>query len=186
MQNVIEKILSQAEEEARAILQNYKNEVGKIKEEFERRILEEEKRTNEEIEDFRKKEILRARAKERLNQNQRLNAEMENLIQDVIQEAIKKLPEQEGYLNFLKEMISASKESEGELFLSSADFKRYKSEIEKFIKKEKLNFKITADEKISGGVVIKKGKIVYLGSLDVIVELIRDELKIEIARILFS
>ncbi len=186
MKDVIEKILEQAKEEAAEILKKYKLEAEKIKEDYEDRLSAERQRLRQEIEDFKRRETLKSVARERLAQNRRLTAEMEEVINGIIKEAMMRLPEEKDYLDFLKGLIKNSRQTEGELYLSASDLKRYGSDIEKFIKKEELNFKITTDDEITGGVIIKRGKNTYLGSLDVIVELIRDELKIEIARILFS
>ncbi|MEO0142127.1 MAG: hypothetical protein ABIL70_06910 [candidate division WOR-3 bacterium] len=186
MQNVVEKILERAREEAEEILKRYKLEAEKIKQDYENRISFERQRFVQEIEDLKKRETLRSIAKEKLAQNKKLTKEMEEEINGVIKEAVTRLTKDRRYLDFLKELIINSQESEGELFLSTNDLKKYGSAIEKFIKKENLNFKITGDDDMIGGIIIKRGKNTYLGSIDVIVELIRDELKIEIARILFA
>jgi len=184
MQSVIEKILDEAKKEAEAIAQRYKNEIEKIRKEYEQKIATQEKNLNEEVEKKKQEEIMRAIAQERLFYNKKLTTEMQEHIDDVLKSAIKKLPEHKEYSNFLKELVKNSGVKQGELYLSSGDLKKYRSQLEKFLTQEGYNFQITADDKLSGGVIIKKEKITFLGSLNVIAEIMREELKITIAKIL--
>ncbi|MEO0122998.1 MAG: V-type ATP synthase subunit E [candidate division WOR-3 bacterium] len=182
MQNVIEKILEEAKKEAEAITERYEKEISRLKREYEEKILEAEKKLNEEIEKKKKEEVMKAIAQARLEYNKKLAGEMQEYIDDVLNSAIKKLPEHKKYFNFLKDLIKNSDVKEGELYLSSADKQKYQSQIEKFIKQEGYNFIIKNDDKMSGGVIIKKGKVTFLGSIDVIAEIMKEELKIMIAR----
>lgn len=184
MQSVIEKILEEAKKEAEAIIQGYEKEISRMKREYEEKILEAEKRLNEEIEKKKKEEIMKAVAQARLEYNKKLTREMQGYIDDVLHSAIKGLPEHKKYFDFLKKLIKTSGVKEGELYLSSADKQKYQSQIEKFIKQEGYSFVIKNDDKMSGGVIIKKEKITFLGSIDVIAEIIKDDLKIMIARTL--
>ncbi len=182
MQSVIEKILEEAKKEVDAINQAYEKEIAKIKREYEEKILEAEKKLNEEIETKKKSEVMKALAQARLEFNKKLTGEMQEYIDDVLHSAIKKLPEHKNYLEFLKSLIKNSGVEGGELYLSSTDKQRYQAQIEKFIKQEGYNFALKIDDKMAGGIVIKTGKIIFLGSIDVIVETMKEDLKIMIAR----
>ncbi|MGB9720838.1 MAG: hypothetical protein ACPL28_05090 [bacterium] len=184
MQSVIEKILAEAKKEAEAIARKYKGEVEKIRQEYQEKIANAEKKLTEEIEKRKKEGIMRAIAQTRLEYNKKLMSEMQIHLEDVLQSAIKKLPEHKKYLDFLKGLIKNSGVKEGELYLSKSDLQKYQTQIEKFIKQEDCNFILKNDEKISGGVVIKKDKTTFLGSIDVIAEIIKEELKIRSARII--
>jgi vacuolar-type H+-ATPase subunit E/Vma4 len=90
------------------------------------------------------------------------------------------------YGKFLQSLISKSRENDGEIMLSERDVNNHRTELEAFLKKNKLRHKISANKNISGGVIIKKDQKTYLGSLDIIGDLLSDELSIEAARILFE
>lgn len=186
MENVVEKILREAEKEAEEIISKYKSETERITNEYQEKLANERKRIEEEVNNLKEMEIARILSKEKIFLNKHLNLELENQVNGIIQEAIKGLPEEKDYLNFLKRLIKKSGEKEGEILLSKKDLLRYKDEIEKFIKQEGMNFTIREEKDISGGVIIKRERVAYLGSLDVIVEMLRDELKIVIVKSLFG
>jgi vacuolar-type H+-ATPase subunit E/Vma4 len=182
MQSVIEKILDEAKREAESITRRYEEEIAKVRKEYEDRITQAEGGLRKEIEKKKQEEIMKAVAQMRLELNKRLTLEMQNHIEDVLQSAIRNLPEHKNYFNFLKELITESNVIDGELYLSPKDLKRFQNQLEKFLKQKGYNFTIKGDDKITGGVVIKRGKVTFLGSIDVIVETMREELKITIAQ----
>ncbi|MEO0161661.1 MAG: hypothetical protein ABIL39_03705 [candidate division WOR-3 bacterium] len=183
MKSVVEKILSDARKEAEKIREHYAAEIEKLKKEYQEKIAWAEKSLHTEIEKKKQEEVLRALAQLKLEYNKKITAEMQTYIDEVLQSALKKLSEHKSYLDFLKQLIKKSGEKEGELYLSSDDIKRYRPQLEKFLKQENCNFVIKED-KMHGGVIIKKGNITFLGSVDVIIEIMRDELKNLIARAL--
>jgi vacuolar-type H+-ATPase subunit E/Vma4 len=69
--------------------------------------------------------------------------------------------------------------------MNKRDWQRYSTDIDTFATKEGLNYKVTTNNDIMGGIVIKKGKTTYLGSLDLIGELLRDELTIAVSQKLY-
>lgn len=182
MQNVIEKILDEAKIEAEKIAQKYEKEIEKIKKEYEEKIVAAEQKVRDEVEKKKQEEIMRVIAQERLFYNKKLTAEMQKHIDDVLQTAIKKLPTHRDYIKFLTGLIKNSGVNRGELYLSPDDFKKYRSQLEKFCAQEELNIEIKIDNNMLGGIILKKEKTTFLGSLDVIIELIKDELKIAIAK----
>lgn len=184
MQGIIEKILNEAKKEAEAIARKYDTEIEKIKKEYEEKIVSMEKKLGEEIEKRKKEEIMRAIAQERLFYNKKLTAEMQEYIDDVLQTAIMKLPEHKDYFKFLTRSIKNSGVNQGEIYLSADDFKKYQGQLEKFCAQEELNFEIKIDDNMLGGIILKKEKTTYLGSLNVISELMKEELKILIAKTL--
>ncbi len=184
MQGVIEKILDEAKKEAEAIARRYESEIIKIKQDYKARIDNAEKRLNAEIEKRKQEQIMQAIAQVRLEFNKRITTEMQMHINNVLQSAVQKLSGQKKYLDFLKGLIKSSGVKDGELYLSRADLQKYQSQIEKFMKQEGYNFVLKDDDQMSGGVVIKKEKITFLGSIDVIIETMQEELKIALARTL--
>ncbi len=183
-QKVTDKIIEDAKKEAKRILDQYKKEAEKMKKEYTEQIEKKKARIQKELETLKKTEIMKAVAQKRLEFKKELISEKQRLIREVLDQGLEQIPRHKKYLKFLKELIKKGEESDGELFLSSRDKKAYATQLEKFLKEQGRNYVIKTD-KIGGGVVIKKGKKTYLGSLDIITELLKNELSIEIAKVLF-
>jgi V/A-type H+-transporting ATPase subunit E len=183
-QKVTDKILEDAKKEAEEILAKYKKEASSIADEFGERIAQRKKQMEKEIEERRETEVMRALSQQRLALNMKQTAHKRSLIQNVIDDAVSKLPEHSDYLTFLKNLIKKSDEKDGDLLLSKHDFSRYRADLEKFLRSEKINLKITQDPDIRAGLIIKRGATSYIGSLDIILELLSDEMAIAISEIL--
>ncbi|MCX7996072.1 MAG: V-type ATP synthase subunit E [candidate division WOR-3 bacterium] len=184
MKSIVEKILSDARNEVETIKKRYDAEINNLKQEYETKIALAEKSLKEEIEKKKQEEIARALARLKLEYNKKLTTQMQSYIDEILKSAIKKLPEHKKYFDFLKTLIKNSGVKEGELYLSTSDIKRYKLQLEKFLKQENCNFTIKSEDNMLGGVIIRKGNTTFLGSIDVIVEINRDDLKNIIARTL--
>ena len=184
-QKVTEKILEDAKKEAREILDRFKEKTEKISDEYEKRIADKKTQIETDVAAAKENEIMRTLSQKRLEFNKEVVRQKHMFIDDIIGDALKKIHEHKEYVTFLKTLINKSGEKDGELLLNKQDVKRYGAELEKFIKKEGLRLKMKGDNEISGGLIIKKGKTAYLGSLDIIGELLGDELTIAISRVLY-
>ena len=185
-QKVTEKILEDAKKEAEDILARHQNEASDITDDYEDRLARKKKLINQEVEEKKNTEIMRALSQHRLELNKKLTEHKQQLIKATIDHAIKQLIEREEYLDFIKALIEKSGEKNGELLLNKNDMKRYRGELEKFADKNELKFKITSDDKMKGGIILSKEKTSYIGSLDIILELLSDELAIVVSRELFQ
>lgn len=183
-QSVTDKIIEDARKEAREIISKYEQEAKSIADDFAARIADKNEQIEQEIRERREAEIMRAVSQQRLALNMKRTAHRQNLIREIIDEAVSEMPGHKNYLAFLQNLIVKSGEDQGELLLSKADFARYRGELEKFQQREDLNMKIAADAEIKGGVVIRHGTTSHIGSLDIITELLSDELAIAISGIL--
>lgn len=183
-QKVTDKILEDAKKEAREILAKYEKEAAAIAKDMSARVAKKKTQIEKEIEERRDAQIMRTISQQRLALNMKETAHKWSLIQSVIDEAASKLPEHSDYLTFLKNLIKKSGANEGELLLSKHDFSRYRDDLEKFLRIEKMNFKIIQDPGIRAGLVIKRGSANYIGSLDIILELQSDEMAIAISKTL--
>lgn len=181
-QKVTDKILADAKKEAKEILDNYKKEAAKIKKKYGEKIAAKRTQIETEAEVVKKTEILRTVSQKRLELSRKTVSQKQKFIKDTIKQALNTLPEHEKYLDFLKALIKKSEEKEGELVIYKQDWKRYGPDLEKFMKKQKIDFKVSASDEIIGGVMVKKGKITYHGSLDLISELLSDELTIAVSK----
>ncbi len=184
-QKVTEKILTDARKEAEEILNGYKKEATKIKHEYEDKIAAKSEQIESEVEALKKKELLRTVSQKKLEFEKEIVAQKRKYIKNIIEEALKELPKHKEYFSFLKALMEKSGEKEGELLINKRDWQRYSTDIDTFAAKEGLNYKVTTNNDIMGGIVIKKGKTTYLGSLDLIGELLRDELTIAVSQKLY-
>ncbi len=183
-QKVIDKILADAKKDAEEITEKYKKEASSIAEEFDEKIAQKKRQIKKEIEEQRETHIMRTISQRRLTLNMKQAEHRWDLIKKIIEEAVAKLPEHTDYLTFLKNLIKKSGEKEGELLLSKHDFSHYRSDLEKFLRSEKINLKVNQDSDITAGLIIKRGTTNYIGSLDIILELLGDELAIAISNTL--
>ena len=184
-QKVTEKIIGDAEKEARDIIKKYEDEAAQIRDNYERRIAEKKGQIEQEIEERKRTELLRALSQKRLELNKQLTVHKQKLISELIAQTTAGLAEHKDYLHFLKSLIKSSGENAGELFVSDTDFKHFGSDLEKFLSKEKSSLNLAVNNEIKSGIIIKRGKTDYIGSLDVILELLSDELAIAIAKIVY-
>ena len=184
-QKVTEKILADARKESEEILDGYKKDATQIKQEYEAKIAAKREQIKAEAETMRKTEILRTVSQKKLEFDKEIVAQKRKCITNVIEEALKELPKHKEYSSFLKALMEKSGEKEGELLINKRDWQRYSTDIDKFASKKGLNYKVTTNNDIMGGIVIKKGKTTYHGSLDLIGELLRDELTIAVSQKLY-
>lgn len=184
-QPVADKIIEDAQHEAQGILDHYKKEAEKIRAEYDKRISAKKEDINTVVAAAKKTELMRLISQKNLEFNKEIVAEKHKHILKIIGDAIKTLPEHKKYFSFLTTMITNSGEKEGELFISKHDMKVHGKKLEKFLNDQNYSFAIKVDSDMRGGVLIRKGKTVYHGSLDLISELLRDELTIAVSNKLF-
>lgn len=184
-QKVTEKILQDAKKEAQEILAKYKKEASAVKDEYAEKIAVKKRQIETEVESIKKAEILQAVSQKRIELKKQLSFQKYKLIKEITEDSLKKLTEHKKYLDFLKNLIKKSGVEKGELIMTGHDIKRYRSDLEKFLKRAGLNYPIKTSNDLKGGVIVKKGKTTYLGSLDLISELSRDELAIAVSKILY-
>lgn len=184
-QQVTDRILEDAKKEAQEVLEHYKREAAHVQKQSDEKITQEKAHIDAEAEMAKKTEHMRLVSQKNLEFRKDIVAEKRKHIVAIIEDAVKKLPEHKQYFSFLTTMIKNSGEKAGELCISSDDLKRYEKKLKKFLEENNYNFKIVHDDTIRGGIMIKREKTVYHGSLDLICELLRDELTIAVSSKLF-
>ena len=184
-QKVTDKILADAQEEAKQILAKHEEEAKQIADEYAKRIAQKKTENEREVEEMVNTEIMRSISQKRLDLNKKITEHKQERIKTAIKGAIAKLVEHEDYFAFLKMLIKSSGENEGNLVLSKADAKRHRDELEKYLRDNRLSLKVMASDELDGGILIQKGKTNYIGSLDIILELLSDELAIAVSKILY-
>lgn len=184
-QKVTDKILADAKEEAGQILAKHKEEAKNITDDYANRSAQKKAQNDREVEEMTRTEIMRALSQKRLDLNKKITGHKQKLIKSAIKEAVAQLIEHKEYANFLKAFIKKSGEKEGDLLLSNADAKRHRNDLERFIRDAGLKLRISVSDELTGGIAIKKEQRKYIGSLDIILELLSDELAIVISKELF-
>ena len=184
-QKVTNKIIEDARREAQDILTKFKVEAASIEKELAERIAQKKKQVDTEVEEIKQTEIMRALSQKRLDLNKKLTGQKQKLISATIDKAVSKLLGHKEYLGFLKALIKNSGEKEGELLLSKNDVKQHRGVLEKYLKFEGLDLKITSDDDMKGGIIIRKEKANHIGSLSIILELLSDELAINVSKVLY-
>jgi V/A-type H+-transporting ATPase subunit E len=185
-QNVTDKILEDAKKESQDILKKFRDDTALIRKSQEEELHRRRSEIEEETDARKKGEHMRLLSQKKLEQNKDLAAHKREHLKKVITEALKTLPDHEKYGEFLQMLIAGSKERDGELIIRKEDWKKHRTIIEKFLKKEKADFTVTTQDEIMGGIVIKKGKTTYHGSLELISELLDDELAIAVSQALYG
>jgi len=183
-QKVTEKILADAKKEAQEILAKNRTAAAEIKKDYDERATLVKKRIENDVEAAKKSEYLRLVSQKKLELNRKIVAEKGKLINDIIDEALKDLTAQKEYLSFLKALVKQSGRKDGELIVNKVDWQHHGSDLEKFLKNLGCQFTITTNDEISGGIMIKKDKIMYHGSLNIIRELLKDQLTIAVSKVL--
>ena len=184
-QNVTNKIIEDAKKEAKDILAKYKDDAASLDKEFAEQIAQKKQQIETEIEEIKKTEIMRALSQKRLDLNKKTTEQKQKLITITIDEAVSNLLGHKQYPDFLKALIKNSRVKEGELLLSKNDVKQYRGVLENYLKSEGLDLKITTDDGMKGGIIIRKEKSSHIGSLSIILELMSDELAINVAKVLY-
>ena len=185
-QNVTDKILEDAKKESQEILKKYRDEAARMKKTNEEDLRSKRSRIGEETEVLKKGEHMRLVSQKKLELDKDLASHKRTYLQKVIAGALKVLPDHEKYGQFLQMLITASNETDGEMVINGDDWKKHKSAIEQFLKKTKMNFQVTTDDELAGGIIIKKSKTTYHGSLELISELLNDELAIAVSQALYG
>lgn len=184
-QNVTDKILEDAKKESQEILKKFRDEAAQIKKTHEDELDGKRSQIEEETETLKKREHMRILSQKKLELNKELATHKHAYLQKVVAEALEGLPRHSKYEQFLELLIASSKETTGELIIRKEDWEKHKTVIEKFLKKAEADFTVTTNNEIAGGIIIKKGKTTYHGSLELISELLNDELAIAVSQALF-
>ena len=196
VEKIIDKIIGEAEKEAKKIMNEASNAADKIVEEAKQKaksaktaLLEKgEKAAQEE----RRKMLLAAELdfrKEILNGKQSVISQ----IFDRVSQKFKQLKDNEYKEIIGKMLIAAAQTGDEEIIISSNDkgrinaafLQKVNAELSK--KGKKGNLKLSSDTRdISGGFIYRQGKIEINNSFDALIKSKKDDLEFKIAGILFS
>ena len=180
------KIIEEAEEKAKPIVDEARDEAKQIKKEFKEKAVSEA--------EAKKKRIL---ALARLEARKNILSARHDMTEGAFVEAVNKLCglADKEYRSIIKEMFLSVDMPDGnvEVILSPNDKKRISHDFLKDVEKElamkgkKVKLTLSDDARdISGGFVLRKGRVEFNNSFEAVIKMQRDVTESEVARILFG
>lgn len=186
MQKIIEKILDEARLDAGSITRRYEDEARNAREAHTLRFARKKEEIDNAVRKTARQQIGKALAREKLTIRKRINREKQRFIEGIIAAAVESLPGHRRYFEFLKKLIRQCGEKEGQILLSAGDYARYHRRLDRYLRQARCRFEMAVDREIAGGIIVKKDKTTYQGSLNLIAESLKNKLSISIAQVLFN
>jgi len=191
IENITEKILAEANDAAKAILEKAEMQSSEIINEAKNKA--DEMLKNELAKSENDAEILKQRkvsAAQLQAKKMILSAKQESINKSFVEahNKLTQLPE-EKYINFIIDEIMKSSFNEGELILNEKDKKNIGEKIVSLVsEKLKTNKIVLSDKTIhaSGGFVLKNGNIEINSTFETILSSVKDELTYEVANVIFK
>lgn len=191
-QQVIDKIVSDANKRADEIKQQASRQAQQAEEEFKKELSDFQKQTDQLAEKAAENKKAHILASARMDAAKQKLAEKRKILDKVFEQAkqkIQQLPDQE-YRNLIKNLMSEAVESGDETVIAGKDDQRINGELIEQVNNElgdKGNLKLSEQrEAIGGGFILRREKIQKNVSLPVLIAQAREELEIEIAQDLFN
>ncbi|MDH5187183.1 MAG: V-type ATP synthase subunit E family protein [candidate division WOR-3 bacterium] len=179
VERITKKIIEDVEKQVQKIANDYEQKIAdlkqKTKEEVEKIRIETENRIKYESQSIRE----RATTLANLEQKKKVLAAKWEVINEVFDSAAKKFLTLPEYTDIVSKLIEANTGDENsEVILSQSDLNRIKERLPKV--------KFTEPKSLIGGVIIRSEKIEKNFSLDAALKILKDELIIDLAKILFG
>ncbi|MBS4016135.1 MAG: hypothetical protein KGZ86_06875 [Candidatus Latescibacteria bacterium] len=171
-------IIESAQQKAKEITDKYEQEIRTINNTANQEIAKLVQENDEHI--TRQKSLVQTR----LISNAQLKAQQAilkikwQIIDDLLTKAKQKFLASENYLSFIKDIISKNKDNNSELIIAKSD----QDKLHKLLP----DLKYAIDENLSGGVIIRQGRIDQNFSIDRIFDSLKSELVIDISKLLFE
>jgi V/A-type H+-transporting ATPase subunit E len=190
LKDIVEKIIKDAEEEGKEKVKEAEKKAAEILKEAEKKSEELKKKIVEKAEKEAAEEKKRIIALARLEMRNKLLEKKKNLIEEVFQEASKRISSvpKDKYRSFLKKVILEAAESgEEEVILNERDRElvdaKFLGEINQELQKngKKGSLKLSSETReIEGGVILKKDGLEINASLETLLKELRSEKEKEI------
>jgi V/A-type H+-transporting ATPase subunit E len=171
-------IIESAQIKAKEISHKYEQQIQKVNEVTQQEI---QKLTHENDEEVANQKLL---IQTRLISNAQLKSQQQLLVTkwEIIESIFDKVKQtflaSEKYINFIKDIIMQNSDTNTEFFIARNDFEK--------IQKLYPSQKFTIYEDITGGVIIRKGRIELNYSIDKIFESLKSDLVIDLSKLLFE
>lgn len=193
MEKVIQKILEEARGKAEEIEKKAMQEAEKILLSAKKRVFEIEETARREAEALGKREKERLLALARVEMRRSALEKKRNLIEEVMEKALDPLLHEKDYEGWMMGLLVHSVEiGDEEVLLGKEENVIDRRTIQKVNERIKRNGKMgnlhlsTERGEFRGGFVLRRGRVEINATLDALLEGIRDELEVEISKILFQ
>ena len=185
IEKISQKIVDDAEKEAKAIINIAKKEAKKSIEKAYDFIKIHKEKDLKKVKKTLEIKILRYIASVNLEIKKENLKSKRDFIDNLIDKTVEHITEDKLYEDFLKKRIDDAIIEDATIYMNASDYKIYKSLFEETIKKNGYKSDISRDfVDIKGGFIIKKGKITIDCTLDSIIESKHDEILMKINRML--
>jgi len=171
-------IIESAQKKVKGIQEKYEQEIQKIKADTDEQI---KKLTQENNELITQQQALQ---QTQIISNAQLKAQHEllktkwHIVDDIFQKAQEKFIASDEYINTIKDIISKNSDNNSEIIASKNDFDK--------LQKLLPNIKLTVNEKLTGGLIIRTGRVDLNSTLDKIIQSLKNDLIIDLSKILFD
>ncbi|MEO0083850.1 MAG: V-type ATP synthase subunit E family protein [candidate division WOR-3 bacterium] len=171
-------VIETAKEKAKEIKEKYTQEIKKLQQSTEEQLTKLTQEHNERV--TQQKQLLTTQ----LLSNAYLTAQKEilqakwTIINEIFNKAVEKFINSNHYYQILNELIAQNADNNTEIVVNKKDYEE--------IKKHNANLKLTVDENLQNGIIIKKGRIELNYTIDKIVSTLKNELIIELSNLLFT
>lgn len=193
-EQVVEKILSQAQAEAEAIVAEANKKAAAQKAELDKELAGFDAKTQDLAKDAGDDKLQRMLAGARMSNAKRLLSARVEIMDEVFaqaKKAVNQMPD-DAYRKLMTALMKQAVETGDEEVIVGKNEKRIDAEFVKQVNRElgtgfKGNLRL-ADAKadIAGGFILSRGKVQINGSTDVLIERLRESMEIELSNELFS
>lgn len=193
-EQVVQKILSEAQDEARKILDEARDKAAEQGSQLDSEIADFEAKTSQLAAEAGEDKLQRMLAGARMDNAKQLLAAKLEILNDVFdrcKNAVNDLPD-EHYLSWVMTAMKQAVESGDEEVIVGKDEKRINGAFIKKVNDQlgdgfKGNLKLSAEKgDISGGFILLHGKVRINASTDVVIDDLRESMQIELAQTLFG
>lgn len=194
--NIKDKILNDAKKRAESIISEAETRVKDILENARKEAENVAKKLEKDAEELAKKEAARILSLAELEERRKILKEKINILEEVFSQALADLkarPKEE-YQEIMKGLlVKAVNHGDEEVIVAKSDrdkldekfLKSVNEELRKMGKKGDLKL-VGESEDFNGGLLLRKEKIETWCNLEVLLEMLKDDLEIEIAKLLFK
>lgn len=171
-------IIESAENKAKEITEKYNQEIQKLKDINDEKIKQLTQENNELITQQQALQQTQIISNAQLKAQHELLKTKWHIVDDIFQKAREKFIASDEYINTIKDIISKNSDNNAEIIVSKNDLDK--------LQKLLPNIKLTVNEKLTGGLIIRKGRVDLNYTLDKIIQSSKRDLIIELSKILFS
>ncbi len=193
-EQVVQKILAEAEAEARKILDEARDKAAEQKSQLDSELAEFDAKTNELAAEAGEDKLQRMLANARMDNAKGLLAAKVKILNDVFErskKAANELPD-ERYLSWVMATMKQAVESGDEEVIVGKDEKRINDDFVKKVNGElgdgfKGNLKLSDTKSdFAGGFILSRGKVQINATIDVMIDTLRESMETELAAELFA